>query len=52
MFYMVTDCYGTRVFTWTLRDAIEWLVACSPNAKIENTITGTVLIERKFVRAY
>ena len=46
MFYVVSDTYGTRRFTWTLREALDWLRYCSPQARIHTVIRGRFIAAR------
>ena len=50
MFY-VTDSYGTSRLAWTRRTALEWLAACSPDAKVTN-LWGRVVAARSQTRVY
>jgi hypothetical protein len=34
--YLITDSYGTRQRAWTRTVALEWLAACSPDARVHN----------------
>ena len=45
--YRITDSYGTRQHAWTWCAALSWLAACSPEARIENRITGRVIAQRE-----
>lgn len=49
--YLVIDTYGTRRPAWTWRAALDWLAACSPDARIVNRLTGRVLAERHYSKA-
>jgi hypothetical protein len=48
--YLITDTYGTRQRAWTRTEALSWLAACSPEAKVTN-IWGRVVATRYQVAA-
>lgn len=50
--YVVLDSYGSRQTCWTWREALSWLAACSPDARIEHRLTGVMLAQRQQRRAY
>jgi hypothetical protein len=46
--YVIIDSYGTGQVSWTLKDAMDWLTYCSPDAAIvdswkEKTIAKRVI---------
>lgn len=45
--YRVVDSYGTDKKCWTWAEALSWLAACSPSARIVNRITGRTLAARE-----
>lgn len=46
--YMIKDDYGTCQFAWIRVEAMLWLDACSPNAKVWNIFTGKVVARKCF----
>jgi hypothetical protein len=44
--YRILDTYGTSQVAWTWREALAWLAACSPEARIVNRITGRTIAAR------
>ena len=44
--YLITDSYGTRQTAWSWTNALSWLAACSPDARISNRFTGRLLATR------
>jgi len=47
--FLITDTYGTRQRAWTRASALEWLAACSPEARVTN-IWGRVVAVRTFTK--
>lgn len=45
--YRVVDSYGTNKTCWTWAEALSWLAACSPQARVCNRITGRVVAGRE-----
>ena len=48
--YLITDTYGTRQRAWTRSEALSWLAACSPDAKVTN-LWGRLVATRYQVAA-
>ena len=44
--YLITDDYGTHQTTWRWAEALQWLAACSSQARITNRLTGRVIATR------
>jgi hypothetical protein len=48
--YLITDDYGTRQTAWTWAQALDWLRACSPTARVYSRITGRLIATRAQVK--
>ena len=46
--YKILDSYGARKTARTWHEALAWLAACSPDAKIVGRFTGRLIATRKF----
>lgn len=44
--YRVTCDFGTNQTTWKFSEALAWVAACGPNARITNRLTGRFVAGR------